>query len=179
MKELRDLFAEIEGKDRKLKEYAEKNAALASFLNDIDILKQRGHLTQKDVAKKMGTTQSSVSRIESLKTNPSYSVLVSMSKAVGGNLLLTPMADMTVTVPLDLQEKVACLAAKEDKSPHDFLLDIVRSEVDVRYTEVESLFSNIIASAIFCDGNEAIEEKYGASKTVENTNILPGDDLAA
>lgn len=178
MEKLRDLFTEIEDKDRKLKEYVEKNAALASFLNDIDILKQRKHLTQKDIAKKMGTTQSSVSRIESLKTNPSYSVLVSMSKAVGGSLLLTPMADMTVTVPLDLQEKVACLAARENKSPYNFLLDVVRREVDVRYMEVESLFSNIIASAIFCDGNEAIEEKYEASKTVD-TNILPGDDFAA
>lgn len=36
-------------------------------------------MTQKDIADRMGTTQSAISRIASLKTNPSYKQLLKMA----------------------------------------------------------------------------------------------------
>lgn len=92
----------LEKEDEKLGSYVKMYEALSSFLTDFDFLS----LTQQDVAEKMGTTQSAISRIASLKTNPSYKQLLKMAEAVGGDLLVTPMKDMTVQVPYDLQESV-------------------------------------------------------------------------
>ena len=132
MNELGAFFDNLEEEDKSLKDYVSKYSALASFVTDLCMLKGHNRLTQKDIASKAGTTQSAVSRIESLKANPSYNVLRKLSNAAGGRLLITPMADMTVTLPLDMQEKVAALAAAENKSPAEFMLDIIKNEVVAR-----------------------------------------------
>ncbi len=132
MSELEAFFSKLEEENKSLKNYVSKYSALASFVTDFDLLKRQNCLTQKDIASRAGTTQSAVSRIESLKANPSYNVLSKLSNAVGGRLLITPMADMTVTLPLDLQEKVAALAAAENNSPAEFMLDVIKNEVRLR-----------------------------------------------
>ena len=106
--------------------------ALSSFLTDFDFLKDSLGLTQKDVADKMGTTQSAISRITSLKTNPSYKQLLKMAEAVGGNLFVTPMKDMTAQVPYDLQETVRMLAAHEGKSTNEYLDELLRKAILTR-----------------------------------------------
>ena len=132
MTELEAFFNKLEEENGKLKEYVNKYSALASFVTDFDLLKAHNRLTEKEIASKAGTTQGAISRIESLKANPSYNALRKLSSAVGGRLLITPMADMTLTLPLDMHEKVAALAAAEGKSPADFMLDIIKKEVKAR-----------------------------------------------
>ena len=126
-----DYMDSLEKEDEGLESYVKMYEALSSFLTDFDFLKESLGLTQKDVADKMGTTQSAISRIESLKTNPSYKQLLKMSEAVGGNLLVTPMKDMTVQVPTDLQETVRKLAASEHKSTNEYLDRIIRDAIEL------------------------------------------------
>jgi len=80
--------------------------ALASFLTDYEHLKGLKNLTQSDVAALAGTTQSAISRLERMKGKPTYELLRRLSDAVGGDFYLTPMAEMTITVPYDLQDAV-------------------------------------------------------------------------
>lgn len=122
----------LEKEDKKLESFVKTYEALSSFLTDFDFLKDTLGLTQKDIADKMGTTQSAISRIASLKTNPSYKQLQKMAEAVGGELLITPMKDMTVQVPYDLQETVRKLAKREGKSTNEYLDELLRKGIHRR-----------------------------------------------
>ena len=126
-----DYMDSLEKEDDGLDSYVKVYEALSDFLTDYDFLKDSLGLTQKDVADKMGTTQSAVSRIASLKTNPSYKQLQKMAEAVGGNLFITPMKDMTVQVPYDLQESVRKMAAGENKTANEYLEDVLRNALEI------------------------------------------------
>lgn len=126
-----DYMDSLEKEDEKLASFVKMYEALSSFLTDFDFMKDSLGLTQKDVADKMGTTQSAISRITSLKTNPSYKQLLKMAEAVGGNLYVTPMKDMTVQVPYDLQETVRKLAEGEDKTTNEYLDRVVRDAIEL------------------------------------------------
>jgi transcriptional regulator with XRE-family HTH domain len=116
----------LEKEDRHLGLFVKRYEDLSSFLTDFDFLKDSKGLTQKDVADKTGTTQSIISRIVSMKTNPSYKQLQKMAEAVGGELLITPMKDMTVQVPYDLQNTVRDLAKGENKTTNEYLDEVIR-----------------------------------------------------
>jgi transcriptional regulator with XRE-family HTH domain len=126
-----DFMSSLEKEDEGLDLYSKTYEALSAFLTDFDFLKDSLGLTQQDVADKMGTTQSAISRIASLKTNPSYKQLLKMSEAVGGELYITPMKSMTVQVPYDLQETVRKLATEAGSSPNDFLASILRNAIEL------------------------------------------------
>ena len=57
-----DFMDSLEKEDEKLGSYVKMYEALSSFLTDFDFLKDSLGLTQQDVAEKMGTTQSAISR---------------------------------------------------------------------------------------------------------------------
>ena len=127
-----DFMDTLEKGDKKLATYVKMYEALSAFLTDFDFLKESLGLTQQDVAEKMGTTQSAISRIASLKTNPSYKQLQKMAEAVGGELLVTPKKSMTVQVPYDLQETVRKLAKREGKSTNEYLDELLRKGIHRR-----------------------------------------------
>ena len=143
-----DFMETLEKGDKKLDSYVKMYEALSAFLTDFDFLKDSLGLTQQDVAEKMGTTQSAVSRIASLKTNPSYQQLQKMAEAVGGELLVTPMKSMTVQVPYDLQETVRKMAAGENKSTNDYLEGVLRNAIEL---ERSSYMHRTLALSKVCE----------------------------
>ena len=143
-----DFMETLEEGDKKLDSYVKMYDALSAFLTDFDFLKDSLGLTQQDVAEKMGTTQSAVSRIASLKTNPSYKQLQKMAEAVGGELLVTPMKSMTVQVPYDLQETVRKMAAGENKSTNDYLEGVLRNAIEL---ERSSYMHRTLALSKVCE----------------------------
>ena len=143
-----DFMDTLEKGDKKLDSYVKMYEALSAFLTDFDFLKDSLGLTQQDVAEKMGTTQSAISRIASLKTNPSYKQLQKMAEAVGGELLVTPMKNMTVQVPYDLQESVRKLAASENKSTSDYLEGVLRNAIEL---ERSSYIHRTLALSKVCE----------------------------
>lgn len=124
-----DYIDSLTQEDKDLESYVNLYEALSNFLTDFEFLKDLKGKTQKDIADAMGTTQSAISRIASLKTNPSYKQLLKMTEAVDGKLFLTPMGDMTVQVPYDLQDTVKELAEKEKESTTDYLNQILREKI--------------------------------------------------
>jgi transcriptional regulator with XRE-family HTH domain len=144
----------LEKGDKKLAEYVKTYEALSAFLTDFDFLKESLGLTQQDVAEKMGTTQSAISRITSLKTNPSYKQLQKMAEAVSGELLITPMKSMTVQVPYDLQETVRKLATSEKKSTNDYLENVLRNAIEL---ERSSYMHRTLALSKVCEPKVAYD----------------------
>ena len=143
-----DFMNTLEKGDKNLDSYVKMYEALSAFLTDFDFLKDSLGLTQQDVAEKMGTTQSAISRIASLKTNPSYKQLQKMAEAVGGELLVTPMKSMTVQVPYDLQESVRKLATSENKSTSDYLEGVLRNAIEL---ERSSYMHRTLALSKVCE----------------------------
>lgn len=88
-------------------------APLANFLTDYEYLKQVSGLTQKEIAERSATSQSAVSRLENMRGLPAYDLLVRISKAVGGELIVSPMGKYTFTIPYDIQERVRKIAENE------------------------------------------------------------------
>lgn len=77
-----DYIDSLTQEDKDLESYVNLYEALSNFLTDFEFLKDLKGKTQKDIADAMGTTQSAISRIASLKTNPSYKQLLKMTEAV-------------------------------------------------------------------------------------------------
>ncbi len=74
-----------EPKYRKAYEALEDEFVLASAVIDV---RNRAGLTQEELARKMGTTQPVVARLESGRTRPSMRTLERLAKATGSRLLI-------------------------------------------------------------------------------------------
>lgn len=74
-----------EPKYRKAYEALEEEFALASAVMDV---RTRAGLTQEELARKMGTTQPVVARLESGRTRPSMRTLERLAEATGSRLLI-------------------------------------------------------------------------------------------
>src|SRR5437870_5846304 len=75
-----------EPKYRKAYEVLEEEFALASA---VIAARNRADLTQQELARKMGTTQPVVARLESGRTRPSMRTLERLAKATGSRLLIS------------------------------------------------------------------------------------------
>lgn len=116
--------------DADLREYGKTWGALTSFLNDYEHLKGLRHLTQNDIASACGTTQSAISRLERLRGKPTYELLRRLSEAVGGSLFISPMADATVTLPYDLQDRARSLAERKAVRVDELMYAMLREAID-------------------------------------------------
>ena len=109
----------------------ESLTALEAFMDEIEVMKDVQELTQKDIAEKMGTSQSAVSRIATMKTNPTYKQLLKMTEAVNGKLLITPRGDMVYKIPFDLQDSVREIAAIEKLSLSEYIEKTIRCTIEL------------------------------------------------
>jgi transcriptional regulator with XRE-family HTH domain len=75
-----------EPKYRKAYEALEEEFVLASAVIEV---RNRAGLTQQGLARKMGTTQPVVARLESGRTRPSMRTLERLAKATGSRLLIS------------------------------------------------------------------------------------------
>jgi transcriptional regulator with XRE-family HTH domain len=75
-----------EPKYRKVYEALDEEFALASAVIDV---RNRAGLTQEELARKMGTTQPVVARLESGRARPSMRTLDRLAEATGSRLLIS------------------------------------------------------------------------------------------
>jgi DNA-binding XRE family transcriptional regulator len=82
MSDFRNFLKENLENDPEFKEIWENNAQKRELVKTIIALRIKEHLTQEDLAEKMGTRQSAISRLESGKYNPSVDFLFRIAKAL-------------------------------------------------------------------------------------------------
>jgi DNA-binding XRE family transcriptional regulator len=82
MSDFRKFLKENLENDPEFKEIWENNAQKRELVKTIIALRIKEHLTQEDLAEKMGTQQSAISRLESGKYNPSVDFLFRIAKAL-------------------------------------------------------------------------------------------------
>lgn len=130
-----DYMESLEKSNKKLGEFVKVNEPLSEFLTDFDFLKESHGLTNKDISNKTGISHKTISRVTSFKTSPSYAQLLQLSEAIGGKLFITPMKDMTVQVPYDLQETVRKLAKDVNMTTNEYLSKILRNAIELENSQ--------------------------------------------
>lgn len=73
-------------KDQEFKLYYEKLRPRYEAIEQLISAREEQHITQSELAKRMGTQKSNISRFESGNYNPSLDFLVKMSEALGKKL---------------------------------------------------------------------------------------------
>lgn len=128
-KERQTTHSLIEGlleEDPQLKGFEREWGPLANFLTDYNHLKALHGLTQEEIAKRIHTTQSAISRLNRMKGKPSYTLLQKISEAVNGKLYITPYAEMTATLPYDLHERARIIADAFGMSVEELMIQAFR-----------------------------------------------------
>ena len=82
MSDFRNFLKENLKNDPEFREIWENNTGRRELVKQIIALRIQEHLTQKDLAEKIKTNQSVISRLESGKYNPSVDFLIRVGKAL-------------------------------------------------------------------------------------------------
>ncbi|WP_422388994.1 helix-turn-helix domain-containing protein [Janibacter alittae] len=96
MEQLSDLDRLLGQQPQAVREAADDAAEYFQLVQAMRGLRQHRHLKQSSVAEEMSTTQSAVSELESLRTDPQISTLMRYVRAVGGRLHLRATAEDVV-----------------------------------------------------------------------------------
>ncbi|MCL4408340.1 MAG: helix-turn-helix domain-containing protein [Thermotogae bacterium] len=94
-----------------------KRKPLAYFITDVFILRKKSGWTQKDLAEKMKTKVSNISRIESGKQNISFLTMQKITEILGGNLLITMRKDDFVELSQRSKDILKRLSENVDNDP--------------------------------------------------------------
>jgi len=103
---------------------------MSDFILDIIALRKKQHISQKEVADRMGTKQASISRFENFNTKPKLEYLYRIAKAVDGELYVTPNGEYTYTVPEEYRDAVDKLAARNKSIPKELIAKLMRIVLD-------------------------------------------------
>ncbi len=82
MSDFRDFLKENLENDPEFKKIWEESEEKRELVKKIIALRIKEHLTQKELAEKIGTNQSAISRLESGKYNPSMDFLMRIGRAL-------------------------------------------------------------------------------------------------
>jgi DNA-binding XRE family transcriptional regulator len=82
MSDFRDFLKENLDNDPEFKRVWEENTEKRELVKKIIALRINEHLSQKELAEKIGTNQSAISRLESGKYNPSMDFIIRIAKAL-------------------------------------------------------------------------------------------------
>jgi len=125
---LDDVLNEIE-QDISIKEKVDFYQPLADFILEVQLRREELGMTQVDLAKKMGTRQSVISRFENMGRIPSYSFLMKLSKALGKNFFMTINGDYAVVVPEELRPFVEKKDKEENKTTKEVLREFISEHI--------------------------------------------------
>lgn len=84
-----DVFLAKQLKNKKIKEYFDKYGKQLEISYQISQLRRRKKISQKELAEKIGTTQSNVARMESGRQNFTVNFLSEIASVLGSKLKIT------------------------------------------------------------------------------------------
>lgn len=160
---LADDIIESITKENKEKPFDKNNALywdmLNSFILEVQLLRHEKGITQKQLADRMQTKQTAISRFENMGRAPNYDFIVRLADSLGCNPKLYVDGDYAVQVPEHLRASVMKIAEKN-------------------HISVESYLTEIIQNAIMTDGQKFSFKSISNSNN-ENESYDDPDGLAA
>lgn len=122
-------FEDLKKEDAAYAKLAQKLGPLAEFITEYEYRKGSSGLTQSEIARRMGTRQSAISRFESMKHPPSYDFLQALSHAVGDRLFLSPSAAYSLTLPYDLRDAAEQAASRRGIGVPELMAQLLRESL--------------------------------------------------
>lgn len=122
-------------------------------------LRDSKKMTQADLAKKMKTRQSVISRFENMGRLPNYDFISRLSFALGHKLGITLYGDYMAVVPIDKQNLVKKMADEKNITTESFIQDLLVQSIDF----LSSYNSEMISATI--------EDIYVKNKQQQEENI--------
>lgn len=114
---------------------------LADVISESMELRQILGITQKQLADKMQTRQSVISRFENMGRVPTYDFIARMALAFGHAPGMTLYGDFMATVPAALQPLVKRLAQEQNKSTKKIVSELLETAIKRSGTIGEDYFS--------------------------------------
>lgn len=122
------------------------------------------NLSQEDLAKKMKTTQSVISRFENMGRKPSFEFMQRLAEALGGKLHLTIHGDYTLTASKEHREQLDLLSEQKNRSPKEILEEFLEQGFKrMTFPDViptAKLWIPRATSYVVFDANLSVQEEY-------------------
>lgn len=156
----------------------------AKLIVEFQELTHKYNLTQTEIAKRINSKQSVISRFINMGRLPSYDFLIRLSKALDGKLGITFNDNYMATLPIEKFDKVTYYSNLNKVSTKSFLQNLLNKAVDeidsIKYKNEKELRThsyienaNLHSSWLETPSSNLIEnaKTSNASSTYESTNV--------
>ena len=125
MKTLNELKTELM-KNENFKKIYEEKQPLMNFIHDIIELRYKKGWTQEDLAKAIGTTKNTISKIEKGEQNISYQTMLKLVNALNGKLFISAQGDRVIKLSEETMNILINISKRSGKSPVQIIEESIR-----------------------------------------------------
>jgi transcriptional regulator with XRE-family HTH domain len=111
-------------------------------------LRSKFSYSQSNLADKLKTKQSVISRFENLGRLPSYDFLTRLSKVYGHKLGITLYGDFMAVVPLEKQELVKQWAKEKNQQTDNYIQELLKEQILKKEKDNLALIDNTTRSKV-------------------------------
>jgi len=139
-RDIKETFSELK-KNPELNQVLDYYAPLNDLILEIVEERVRQNLSQKDLARRLRTRQSAISRFENLGRKPGFDFLYRVAKALGGKLFITIHGRYAALVPRKYREFIDELAQEQGENPETVVKNLLVEAIKQKKHERENLTS--------------------------------------
>jgi len=125
MKTLNELKTELM-KNENFKKIYEEKQPLMNFIHDIIELRYKKGWTQEDLAKAIGITKNTISKIEKGEQNINYQTMLKLVNALNGKLFITAQGDRVIKLSEETMNILIDISKRSGKSPVQIIEESIR-----------------------------------------------------
>ena len=125
MKTLNELKTKLM-KNENFKKIYEEKQPLMNFIHDIIELRYKKGWTQEDLAKAIGTTKNTISKIEKGEQNISYQTMLKLVNALNGKLFISAQGDRVIKLSEETMNILINISKRSGKSPVQIIEESIR-----------------------------------------------------
>ena len=115
-------------KNKNFKNIYEKNQPLMDFIDDIIELRYKKGWTQEDLAKAIGTTKNTISKIEKGEQNINYQTMQKLVNALNGKLFISAQGDRVIKLSEKTMNILINISKRSGKSPVQIIEEFILKE---------------------------------------------------
>jgi transcriptional regulator with XRE-family HTH domain len=146
-RDIGELFEKLR-KDQETAETLDYYAPLNALILEVVEERTYQNLTQEELARRLGTRQSAISRFENLGRKPGFDFLQKVARALGGKLFITIHGQYAALVPRKYREFVDRLARGRNTAPEAVVRELLVEALERKMGEEEHVAEIIRAVSV-------------------------------
>lgn len=139
-RDIKETFSGLR-KNSKLDQMFDYYAPLNDLILEIVEERVRQNLTQRDLARRLRTRQSAISRFENLGRKPGFDFLYRVAKALGGKLFITIHGRYAALVPRKYREFIDELAQEQGENPETVVRNLLVEAIEQKMLNRENFIN--------------------------------------